>query len=189
MQRREQFKHIRALDKYNGQKRGTVKSFSDLFGLKYLRNYVGKIMFFERLPTMMETDSLGSTSIATAGGQLATLVNWAMMHSLFRHNMRSKTAHDLHLEVVLPLLCRWCQNFCAKEDVQHRYGDELQKVVSEFKFISCSLSVGLLDHIKNTFVNMYCKHEGIPVTGRLRGSYLDYDRSVLHLLRLSIPCP
>ncbi|KAI6001724.1 hypothetical protein EDC04DRAFT_1056984 [Pisolithus marmoratus] len=208
MQRREQFRRIRehfyALVNMchkiaNGRKRGgTIKSFSDLFGLKYLRNYVGKITFFERLPTMMETDSLSSPPIATAGaledGLLArrprlSSVNWAMTSSLFRRSPRSKAAHDLRLEVVLPLLRRRCQNFCAKEDVQHRYGGELQKVVSEFKFISCSLSVGLLDHIKNTFVNTYCEHEGIPVTGRLRGSYLDYDRSVPHLLRLSIPCP
>ncbi|KAI5988500.1 hypothetical protein EDC04DRAFT_1440835 [Pisolithus marmoratus] len=39
-----------------------------------------------------------------------------------------------------------------------------------------SNSKKLLDHIKNTFVNTYCEHEGIPVTGRLRGSYLEYDR-------------
>ncbi|KAI6001736.1 hypothetical protein EDC04DRAFT_1059317 [Pisolithus marmoratus] len=45
-----------------------IKFFSDLFGLKYLRNYIGEITLFERLPLMIETDSLSEGSVGSAEG-------------------------------------------------------------------------------------------------------------------------
>ncbi|KAI5984773.1 hypothetical protein EDC04DRAFT_2615580, partial [Pisolithus marmoratus] len=56
--------HRKSVNKW--KKDGAIKSFSNLFGLKYLGNYIGKIMFFEKLPTMIQTDSLGKGSVGTA---------------------------------------------------------------------------------------------------------------------------
>ncbi|KAI6118246.1 hypothetical protein F5141DRAFT_1212142 [Pisolithus sp. B1] len=104
----------------------------------------------------------------------------------FKGKKKFNTVQDLHLEVVPHLLHRRCQTLCVTEpeDVQHQYANELQKVVHEFKFISGTLSVGLLNHIKNTFGSAYCEHQGIPVTGRLRESYIDYDRQLDTLSRI-----
>ncbi|KAI5985058.1 hypothetical protein EDD15DRAFT_1650942 [Pisolithus albus] len=38
-----------------GNKPAAIKFFVDLFGLKYLENYIGKITFFARFPSMMQT--------------------------------------------------------------------------------------------------------------------------------------
>ncbi|KAI6001711.1 hypothetical protein EDC04DRAFT_1055812 [Pisolithus marmoratus] len=84
VQRRERFKSIRehfytlvnmrqltGTEAHHGSvnkrnKDGAIMFFSDLFGLKYLRNYTGGITLFERLPLMIETDSLSEGSVGTA---------------------------------------------------------------------------------------------------------------------------
>ncbi|KAI5984792.1 hypothetical protein EDC04DRAFT_1626113 [Pisolithus marmoratus] len=81
IQRRERFKSIRkhfyslvnmlagteVHRKSNKWKKdGAIKFFSNLFGLKYLRNYIGEITLFEKLPSMIETDSLSEGSVGTA---------------------------------------------------------------------------------------------------------------------------
>ncbi|KIN93735.1 hypothetical protein M404DRAFT_35794 [Pisolithus tinctorius Marx 270] len=89
VQRREQFKNIRehfyalvntrqptATDARpkaaNGQQKdGAIKFFSDMFCLHHLNNYVGKALFFERLPSMMESDSLNEISAGSAEGLFA----------------------------------------------------------------------------------------------------------------------
>ncbi|KAI6113302.1 hypothetical protein EV401DRAFT_194513 [Pisolithus croceorrhizus] len=79
-ERREQFKCIREyfytlMDMCHkpAKKSGIIECFSNFFGLKYLRNYVGAITFFERLPSIMENDSLGHVSVGTAGGWFTSL--------------------------------------------------------------------------------------------------------------------
>ncbi|KIO03647.1 hypothetical protein M404DRAFT_612498 [Pisolithus tinctorius Marx 270] len=84
-----------------------VKFFSDMFGLPCLRNYVGKITFFERLPWMMKTDPRNEDSV----GNL----------------------EDLRLEVVLPLLGERCRTLRAERDAPHWNADERQKVAREME--------------------------------------------------------
>ncbi|KAI6000069.1 hypothetical protein EDD15DRAFT_1886531 [Pisolithus albus] len=50
-----------------------IKFFLDLFGLKYLENYIGKITFFARFPSMMETSAVDVLSAGAAGGWSVTL--------------------------------------------------------------------------------------------------------------------
>ncbi|KAI6020555.1 hypothetical protein EDC04DRAFT_400255 [Pisolithus marmoratus] len=90
VQRRERFKSIREhfyalvnmrqlagteAHRKSVNKRGAMKFFSDLFGLQYLRNYIGEITLFERLPSMIEIDSLSEGSVGAAEGGPATLTD------------------------------------------------------------------------------------------------------------------
>ncbi|KAI6038845.1 hypothetical protein EDC04DRAFT_1841205 [Pisolithus marmoratus] len=167
-QRREHFKHIREyfytlVDTYqaeteashepaNKQKGTAIEFFSDLFGLKYLRNYIGEITFFQRLSWMMENTSLDYAFIGTAQedaklpAQPPELphANSATTWNLFQDNPRSNGARDSRLDVVVPPLFRRCH-------VLHRDADEMQKMKHELKSISHTPSANLLMHIGNTF--------------------------------------
>ncbi|KAI6038928.1 hypothetical protein EDC04DRAFT_1849011 [Pisolithus marmoratus] len=144
------------------KKVGAIKFFSGLFGLQYLRNYIGKITLFERLPSMVETDSLSEGSVGTAealeNSLLAhppklTCTNWAMICNLFNGRQQSNADEDSRLEVVLPLLRRRCQTLCAERDAPRQYADEKKKVVREVESISQTLDSGLLKYIAHTFRN------------------------------------
>ncbi|KAI6025503.1 hypothetical protein EDC04DRAFT_236608 [Pisolithus marmoratus] len=49
-----------------------IKFFSEMFGLKYLRNFVGEITFFKELESLMVTESRNEVSVGGAGGQPVT---------------------------------------------------------------------------------------------------------------------
>ncbi|KAI6018427.1 hypothetical protein EDC04DRAFT_2902140 [Pisolithus marmoratus] len=49
-----------------------IEFVSDLFSLEYLRNYIGEIMLFERLPLMIEAD-VGNSSCESARGKWGRL--------------------------------------------------------------------------------------------------------------------
>ncbi|KAI6020563.1 hypothetical protein EDC04DRAFT_401564 [Pisolithus marmoratus] len=145
---------------------GAIKFFSDLCGLKYLRNYIGEITLFERLPSMIETDSLSESSVGTAeeDSLLAhppklTCTNWVMICNLFNRRQQSNADEDSRLEVVLPLLRRRCQNLCAEHDAPRQYADEKKKVVREVESISQTLGSNLLKYIADTFFKAYWEHE------------------------------
>ncbi|KAI6018951.1 hypothetical protein PISMIDRAFT_689018 [Pisolithus microcarpus 441] len=88
MQRMEQFRSIREhfdalvdmhrptgdeeFDK-SAKKHIAIKFFSDLFGLEYLKNYIGKITFFARFPSMMETSAVDILSAGAVEGWSVTL--------------------------------------------------------------------------------------------------------------------
>ncbi|KAI5991036.1 hypothetical protein EDC04DRAFT_1361337 [Pisolithus marmoratus] len=163
-QRREYFKHIREhfytlVDTYqagteacheptNKQKGTAIEFFSDLFGLKYLRNYVGEITFFQRLSWMMENTSLDYAFVGTAEEDAKLpaqppelpFASSATTWNLFQDNPRSNGARDPRLDVVVPLLLRRCH-------VLHRDADEMQKMKHELKSISHTPSANLLTHI------------------------------------------
>ncbi|KAI6043150.1 hypothetical protein EDC04DRAFT_3088124 [Pisolithus marmoratus] len=65
--------HRKSVNKW--KKDGAIKFFSDLFCLKYLRNYIGELTLFERLPSMIEIDSLSEGSVDAAEGGPATLTD------------------------------------------------------------------------------------------------------------------
>ncbi|KAI5985694.1 hypothetical protein EDC04DRAFT_2913644 [Pisolithus marmoratus] len=127
-----------------------IEFFLDLCGLKYLRNYIGEITLFERLPSMIETDSLSESSVGTAeeDSLLAhlpklTCTNWVMICNLFNRRQQSDADGDSHLEVVLPLLHRHCQNLRAERDAPRPYADEEKKVVREVESILQTLGSGI----------------------------------------------
>ncbi|KAI5986976.1 heterokaryon incompatibility protein-domain-containing protein [Pisolithus orientalis] len=58
----------------NRQKKdGAIRFFSEMFCLHHLRNYVGKIFFFERLPSIMKSDSVSEVSTGSAEGLFTKL--------------------------------------------------------------------------------------------------------------------
>ncbi|KAI6038898.1 hypothetical protein EDC04DRAFT_1845993 [Pisolithus marmoratus] len=98
-----------------------------------------------------------------------------MTCNLFKGRDQSSAEQDLRLEVVLPLLCRRCQDLCAERDAPGRYADEKGKVVREVKSILQTLGSGLLEHITIAFLNAYREHESHTRATR-QASNIDYDR-------------
>ncbi|KAI6038894.1 hypothetical protein EDC04DRAFT_1845561 [Pisolithus marmoratus] len=201
VQRREQFKSIRehfyALMNMH-QPTGTeanhksvnkwkrdeaIGFFSDLFILKYLRNYMGEITLFERLPSMIETVSLSEGSVGTgeddsllAHPPKLMYTNWVMMYNLFI-GRQQPNAEGLHPEVALPLWRSRYQNLCAEHDAPRRYADEKEKVAYEVKSMLQTLCSGLPDHIEKTLWNAYREHaSSTRVT--CQASNIDYDRQL-----------
>ncbi|KAI6142967.1 hypothetical protein BKA82DRAFT_4186992 [Pisolithus tinctorius] len=132
-----------------------VKFFSDMFGLPCLRNYVGKITFFERLPWMMKTDPRNEDSVGNLEG-------WPVTPCIF--------ACKLTLLLVLPLLGERCRTLRAERDAPHWNADERQKVAREMESISQTLGLGLLKYIGLTFKDTWadvrwkasCAHFNTP---------------------------
>ncbi|KAI6137298.1 hypothetical protein F5141DRAFT_78627 [Pisolithus sp. B1] len=197
VQRREQFKNIRehfyALYPATGteschrsaNRRKTeraAKFFSDLFGLKYLRNYIGEITFFAKLPRMVETDSPSDVLSVCAAEEdgllphppILSCANWLARCSLLRGSHQSDAVQsDARHEVVLPLLHRRCQTLRTRYDARHRYATEKQKVEYELKSILQTLGADLLEHIADTFRNRGSEHSA-GFTGQ--ASSIKYDR-------------
>ncbi|KAI6019334.1 hypothetical protein PISMIDRAFT_436886 [Pisolithus microcarpus 441] len=184
-------------DKSANKQRGdiVIKFFLDLFGLKYLENYIGKITFFARFPPMMETGAVDVLSAGTAeeDGLRAYLPKLSYASSLMGYNpfrgSRQFTAaeFDPRLETVLPLLHRRCQTLCAQDDAPRRYAHERRRVEGEIKSISQTLGVDLIEHITTAFYNAYHQHKSsTEVTYRV--SPMKYDRSALYLPRFCSPC-
>ncbi|KAI6102886.1 hypothetical protein F5141DRAFT_1133485 [Pisolithus sp. B1] len=72
IQTKQRFRSIRQ------RKDIAMKFFSDLFGLVYLKNYIGDLTFFTRFPLMMETSSAGDVqSVGDAEGWFVALYSSA----------------------------------------------------------------------------------------------------------------
>ncbi|KAI6032488.1 hypothetical protein EDC04DRAFT_2898076 [Pisolithus marmoratus] len=163
----------------------TIKFFSDMFGLNYLRNYIGDITFFSRFPQMMEADPPSDiVSVVLEDGLPAcppnpSRANWVMRCNPFKSSPQSNVVRlDPRLEAVLPLLRRRCQTLGVvdgADGVSRRYDDEIQKVEHEFKSISQTLGADLLEHITIAFDTGYWEHESSrEATGLASRMY--YDR-------------
>lgn len=107
-----------------------VNFFSSIFGLENLKIYVGEITFFERLPSMMETEPISDASTVTG-------------------------RQSLHCEVGLRPLCEKCNIINGEHETSYRYIQEKQEIESEVKSISETLGVGLVKLITTTFFKAY----------------------------------
>ncbi|KIK23740.1 hypothetical protein PISMIDRAFT_436714 [Pisolithus microcarpus 441] len=141
-----------------------IKFFSDVFGLKYLRNYIGDITFFARFPSMMETSTVSDVPSASAteeDGLLARLSKLPCASSMMRYIpfrgiwQFANAEPDSRLETVLPLLRRRCQTVFAQSDVPRWYAHESRRVEGEIKSISQTLGADLYAHIRIAFYNAY----------------------------------
>lgn len=182
VQKKEQFKNIREhfcilvnmhqprtqvrQKSASRHKKRAIAFFSDMFGLSYLKHYVGEIMFFERLSRVMETASLDKGTVEGDAKLPAHPPKLSFIsRNVYRGNRPSNTVQDPRLEAVVPLLLKRCQEFRVdSEEMRH-----------ELKSISQSLSAGLLVHISTTFDN------AARVSPTDQGSYIydcytDYDR-------------
>ncbi|KAI6159009.1 hypothetical protein EDD17DRAFT_1617002 [Pisolithus thermaeus] len=157
-----------------------IEFFSDLFGLEYLRNYIGEITFFERLPSMLATGSLSEISVDAMEGDGSVLArppkfpstNW-MMSCLFRDRQHFNTVQDPRLAVTLPLLHRRCQTFHATPSISCWYANEKKKVALEFKSILQSPSSQLFRQVMVTLLDADSKR-GACTEATLSGR-VDYD--------------
>ncbi|KAI6143488.1 hypothetical protein EDD17DRAFT_1659720 [Pisolithus thermaeus] len=87
-----------------------IKFFEGLFGLKFLRNYIGTITFLEKFPYVMQTSTTSDVlSVGTAEAHPPKLSSM-MRCNLFRVGRQITTAEpEPGSEIVLPLLHRRCQ--------------------------------------------------------------------------------
>ncbi|KAI6018949.1 hypothetical protein BKA83DRAFT_4309659 [Pisolithus microcarpus] len=148
----------------NKQKKDiAIEFFSNLFGLKYLKNYVGEITFVARFPSMMETSPVDVlfASAAKEDGLRVRLPNLSCTNFVMGYNDPFRddqgfatTEPDPRLEAVLPLLLGRCESFCAPYDAPCR-GHEIQRVEEEIMCISQTLGVDLVGHITTAFYNAY----------------------------------
>ncbi|KAI5981744.1 hypothetical protein EDD15DRAFT_323233 [Pisolithus albus] len=139
-----------------------IKFFSDLFGLKYLENYIGKITFFARFPPIMENGSVDVLSVGAAeeDGLRAHLPKLScvdtMRWNLFKGGRQFAGAEsDPRIKTVLPLLHRRCQTLCAKYEAPRRYAHERRRVEREIESISRTLGADLFKLINAAFSIAY----------------------------------
>ncbi|KAI5983016.1 hypothetical protein EDC04DRAFT_1761916 [Pisolithus marmoratus] len=158
--------HRKSVNKW--KKDRAIKFFSDLFCLEYL-NYIGKITFFERLPSIIEIDSLSEGSVGTAEENSLlpppsklTCTNWVMICNLFNRRQQSNTDENSRLE---------------ERDAPRRYADEKKKVVRGVESTLQTLGSGLLEHIVITFLNAYHGHV-FSTEAIHQASNIDYDRQL-----------
>ncbi|KAI6145874.1 hypothetical protein BKA82DRAFT_1003978 [Pisolithus tinctorius] len=123
-----------------------------MFGLQLLRNYVGKITFFERLPWIMETDSPSEVIVSSTEEH-------GLLAHLFQGRRQSNAAQGPRLEVVLPLLRKRCKTLRAEDGALHRGGNEKQKVEPVLESVSQTLSASLLHHVEATLCDVYLEQE------------------------------
>ncbi|KAI6022053.1 glycosyltransferase family 20-domain-containing protein [Pisolithus marmoratus] len=137
------------------QKTSEVIDFSAIFGLNYLKIFVGEITFFERLPSIMESqlcNEPGEPSVCTEQGN-------------------GLPAHPANPTFLLATRIRYMSG-----DGLMRYlsRDERRKTRNELKLISQTLSVeasvALLDRIRSSLLK---GSEDEQSTGQ--GSHPDYD--------------
>ncbi|KAI6143528.1 hypothetical protein EDD17DRAFT_1660022 [Pisolithus thermaeus] len=160
-----------------------IEFFSDLFGLECLKNYIGEITFFERLPSMLATGSLSEVSVDAMeedGSILARppkspSANW-MMSCLLKDRQRFNTVRDPRLAATLPLLHRRCQTFHATPSISCWYANEKKKVALEFKSILQSPSSQLFKQVMVTLLDADSKR-GACTEATLSGR-VDYDRQL-----------
>ncbi|KAI6147717.1 hypothetical protein BKA82DRAFT_296126 [Pisolithus tinctorius] len=134
---------------------GIIYYYSAMFGLEYLKIFVGEITFFERLPSIMETQLCCEASAGPAGENRLSeqpskrpFRSWVVTRNLFKCRLRSKARQNSAVErnprheVAIPLLVeKWKalgkgNNLIAKRELW-------RKVTS----ISQFLGIGLFEHI------------------------------------------
>lgn len=170
-ERRKQFKNIREhffyilenlrhfagtaarFKPWDKRKMNAVVNFSAMFGLGVLKNYLGEITFFQRLPSIMEEYLRSEDSTGTAGGvglsacpSNSSFVR-AVTPSLFESRLAPNVGHDSCYETDPPLLLKKC------ETLGGRSLDETRKTQHDVKTISQTLGVGLLEHIRAFFLD------------------------------------
>ncbi|KAI6143530.1 hypothetical protein EDD17DRAFT_208359 [Pisolithus thermaeus] len=144
----------------------TINSFSNMFGLHCLRNYIGKITFFVRFFQMIEPDPSGDV-----------LPVGAVKDGLPDSCQQADGAQsDPRLEVVLPLLHKRYQTLRAVGNVPPQLADDRQKVEYELRSISQTLGANLLHHIMITFENA-C-YQCFPWPRSRQASHMYYDRQL-----------
>lgn len=191
-QRREHFRKIRRyfcalanLPRRRGtelQQKSTkidkaFKFFSDMFGLKYLKNYVGEITFPRRLRQMLETEPTHLASVGAVEGQAITqilvstnyllalgdgllgrlrkspFIKGAITGCRLSKNGYRSQGFRVEDNIVLPRLRKKCHALNPLFLESHRYAVEEKKTRFEFELISQTLSVGaLLETISTTFI-------------------------------------
>ncbi|KAI6098678.1 hypothetical protein EV401DRAFT_2037458 [Pisolithus croceorrhizus] len=162
-ERRIIFKNIRQSDRRehfyasaNLHKRKTNGGvdFPTLFGLEHLKHYIGKITFFQRLSSIVETQLRSEVSAGTTGGNELSahpsnplFVGLTVARNLLKSSLRSDAGKNSRNEVEAPLLLRKC------EALQRKLSDETKNTRSEVESISQTLSVGLLEYVRTSFLN------------------------------------
>ncbi|KAI5997512.1 hypothetical protein EDD15DRAFT_2410828 [Pisolithus albus] len=159
-----------------------VKFFSDMFGLKYLRNFIGEITFFARLPYVMNTDPRSDISPVCATGEgglpphspTLSRANWATRYNLLWGNQQSNAVQsDTRHKVVLPLLYQRCQILRTWHDTPHQYAAESPKVECELMSIMQTQGARLLECIMTSFRNLWCE---LVTSGTAVPVNIDYDK-------------
>ncbi|KAI5995882.1 heterokaryon incompatibility protein-domain-containing protein [Pisolithus albus] len=165
------------------KKHQAIKFFSNIFGLKYLTNYIGKITFFTRFPSEMGTGPRSDVLHTGATEEDVLRVpppKLSYTDSLMRHNLlkggqqSTATKLDPRLEVALPLWRRRCKSFTERFDARHRYADERQRVEGEMKSIWRTLGADLLKHIMTTLYDTCREHDSSEATRPI--SSMEYNR-------------
>ncbi|KAI6002307.1 hypothetical protein F5J12DRAFT_228615 [Pisolithus orientalis] len=172
--RRERFKHIRehfyvlanlhhtvgagALDDsaQDKQKTSGVVDFSAIFGLQYLDNFVGEITFFERLPSIMETQFRCEASVDAADRD-----------GISARPCPSNPSFNPHCA---PLLLKKCKGLDQPWSIGERRNTQ-----NDVRSISQTLSVGLLDRICSSFLGESKDKQRIGRVG-----CTDYDTVNVH---------
>lgn len=181
MERRKQFEDIRRhfytiLDMHqpvgtetvhsHGVADEAIKFFSDMFALEYLKNYVGEITFFKKLPFIVGTESASESSgVAEDGLQSSPskLLRGALV-TMRKFKRRSITIQDPHLEVVLPHIRKECQTLGLWYLKAIPHLTKKQKMENEMRSISQTLGAFILHHIGKAFT---CGHSCIDYDGQL----------------------
>ncbi|KAI6019326.1 hypothetical protein PISMIDRAFT_436471 [Pisolithus microcarpus 441] len=165
----------------NKQKKDiAIKFFSDLFGLKYLKNHIGKITFFKRFPSMTETSPTSDVPAAGGAGEdgLRARISTSMGYNPFRGGRQfAATESDPRLKTVLPLLHRRCQTLYEQCDAPRQYAHERRRVEGEIKSISRTLGADLVEHIRIVHYNAYPEPES-STEATHRASTVKYDRQL-----------
>ncbi|KAI6016526.1 heterokaryon incompatibility protein-domain-containing protein [Pisolithus marmoratus] len=133
------------------QKTSGAVDFSAIFGLDYLKTFVGEITFFKRLPSIMESqlcNELSETSVRTAQGDALPV-------------------HPTNLTFLLAMRIRYLSR---DEHMSCLSRDARRETRNEVKLISQTLSVELLDRIRSYLLEGF---EDEQSTGQ--GSRPDYD--------------
>ncbi|KAI6152855.1 hypothetical protein EDD17DRAFT_1634125 [Pisolithus thermaeus] len=140
-----------------------VRFFLGLFGLTYLRSYVGEITFFARLPWVVESDppsDILSVYAAEEDGLLPhppilSCADWITRYTPLRGSQQSNAVQsDARHEVVLGPLHRRFQGLRARFDAPRRNAAGKQ-MRCELKPILRTLGVGLLEYIWLTLKHAY----------------------------------
>lgn len=150
----------------------------DYFGLEYLKNYIGEITFFGRLPSIMETRSLSGGSVVRAGGNTLSAhspdpspVCSAKIWDLLRICLQPVTGPNPRREVAVPLLL---QKFKSLGDRSVQRKRETQY---EVQSISQTLSIELLEHVCTSLLRA---SEGNHSGRRGQAGASDYDMADVH---------
>ncbi|KAI6022270.1 hypothetical protein PISMIDRAFT_675435, partial [Pisolithus microcarpus 441] len=153
-----------------------------MFGLKYLRNFIGEITFLARLPCMMNADPPSDISSVWATEEDGLLphsptfsrANWTMRYNLLQGTQQPNAVQlDARHKVVLPQLHGRCLRI--QYDAPHRRDAERQKVECEWKSIMQTLGAGFRKYIVATFHSLSYELQG---SATAVPENIDYDKQL-----------